>query len=152
MRIPCKTYSEISVPCEYRIIARDLSNNRGIISLQQDKGRGVVRINSENTWINVFILNTEQLIKYRTVQPVILKRKFKRNSRKIKQKVPKDIYTKVYPTGSSPAKFCGTSKIHKLPIHGTVDDLPLQPIISNVKIATYQMALYLAKLLSSLSR
>lgn len=63
MRIPCKTYTEISVPCEYRIIARDLSNNRGIISLQQDKGRGVVRINSENTWINVFILNTEQLIK-----------------------------------------------------------------------------------------
>ena len=91
-------------------------------------------------------------LKYRTVQPVILKRKFKRNSRKIKQKVPKDIYTKVHPTGSSPAKFCGTSKIHKLPIHGTVDDLPLQPIISNVKIATYKMALYLAKLLSSLSR
>lgn len=63
MRITCKKYSEISVPYEYRIIARDLSNNRGIISLQQDKGRGVVRINSENAWINVLILNTEQLIK-----------------------------------------------------------------------------------------
>lgn len=63
MRITCKKYSEISVPYKYRIIARDLSNNRGIISLQQDKGRGVVRINSENAWINVLILNTEQLIK-----------------------------------------------------------------------------------------
>ena len=41
MRITCEKYSQINVPYEYRKIVKDLFNNRSIIILQQDKGRGV---------------------------------------------------------------------------------------------------------------
>ena len=41
-------------------------------------------------------------------------------------------YNKVYPTGSNAGKLYGTVKIHKLPESGTVDQLPLRPIISNL--------------------
>ena len=34
----------------------------------------------------------------------------------------------------------------------SVDDLPLRPIISNIGTASYQLAKYLAKLLSPLSK
>ena len=54
-------------------------------------------------------------------------------------------------TGSAPGKFYGTAKKHKIPIHGTINDLPLRPIISNIATASYQLAKYLAKLLSPLS-
>ena len=46
-------------------------------------------------------------------------------------------YNKVYPTGSNAGKLYGTAKIHKLPESGTVDQLPLRPIISKVGTASY---------------
>ena len=46
-------------------------------------------------------------------------------------------YKKVYPTGSNAGKLYGTAKIHKLPESGTVDQLQLRPIISNVGTASY---------------
>ena len=54
-------------------------------------------------------------------------------------------------TGSAPGKFYGTAKKHKIPIHGTINGLPLRPIIFNTATASYQLAKYLAKLLSPLS-
>ena len=90
MRSPYKKYSKISVPYEYRIIMRHSSNNRSIFSLQQDKWRGVAKINGENTWINVLIFWTQNnLLKYRTVQPVILKRKFNVIGEKSSERYPK---------------------------------------------------------------
>ena len=58
---------------------------------------------------------------------------------------------KIYPNGSAPGKFYGTTKKHKVPVNGTINDLPLRPIISNIGTASYQLANYLAKLLSPLS-
>ena len=58
----------------------------------------------------------------------------------------------LYPTGSSPGKSYGTAKVHKLSINSTVEELPLRPIILNLNTATYQIASYLAKILSPLSR
>ena len=49
-------------------------------------------------------------------------------------------------------KFYGTAKVHKLPANGNVDQLPIRPIISNIGTTTYQLAEYLAKLLSPLSQ
>ena len=61
-------------------------------------------------------------------------------------------YAKLYPTGSSPGKFHGTAKVHKLAINDAVEQLPLRPIVSNLNTATYPLARYLAKILSPLSR
>ena len=66
--------------------------------------------------------------------------------------MPKEVYQKLYPTGLSPGKFYGTTKIHKLPPNQDIDELPLRPIISNTNIAIYVLARYLAKVLSPLSQ
>jgi hypothetical protein len=57
-----------------------------------------------------------------------------------------------YPTGSSPGKFYGAAKVHKLKQGESVDNLPIRPIISNIGTASYHLAKYLAKLLSPLSQ
>ena len=58
---------------------------------------------------------------------------------------------RLYPNGSAPGKVYGTTKKHKVPVNGTINDLPLHPIISNLGTASYQLAKYLAKLSSPLS-
>ena len=54
-----------------------------------------------------------------------LERKVRCALQKIKQKLPTDVYAKLYPTGSSPGKFYGTAKVHKLAINDTIEELPL---------------------------
>ena len=66
--------------------------------------------------------------------------------------MPKEVYQKRYPTASSPKKFYGTTKIHKVQPTQGIEKLLLRPIISNVNTATYQLARYLAKILSPLIR
>ena len=61
-------------------------------------------------------------------------------------------YRILYPSGSGPSKFYRTAKKHKIPVNGTVDDLPLQPVISNIGTTSYHLAKYLAKTLSPLSK
>ena len=71
--------------------------------------------------------------------------------RKIKNKLPSLVYSKIYPTGSSPRKFYGTAKLQKVSNNSTVEHLPLRPIIYNIGTATYDLAKYLAQLLKPLS-
>ena len=42
--------------------------------------------------------------------------------------------------------------MHKISENDTVDELPIRPIVSNIGTATYDLAKYLAKLLSPLSQ
>ena len=60
-------------------------------------------------------------------------------------------YYQLYPTGSCAGKFYGTAKIHKLLPDGSISNLPLRPIISNISTASYQLAKNLAQLLSPLN-
>ena len=69
----------------------------------------------------------------------------------MKLKLPSNIYSKIYPTGSAPGKFYGTAKIHRLSPDDTINELPLRPTISNIGTATYHLLKYLAQLLSPLS-
>ena len=78
--------------------------------------------------------------------------KIQRAIRKMKNKLSLKEYLNIYPTGSSPGKFYGTAKKHKLTPTGTIDNLPIRPIISNIGTALYQLAKYLTKLLSSLRK
>ena len=72
--------------------------------------------------------------------------------RKAKSRFTLQEYNKVYPTGSNAGKLYGTAKIHKLPESGTVDQLPLCPIVSNIGTASYYLVKQLAKILVPLSK
>ena len=78
--------------------------------------------------------------------------KIQRVLRKIKINISLQECLRLYPTGSSPGKFYGTTKIYKLSPTANIDKLPIRPIVSNVNTLTYQLAKYLAKLLSPLGQ
>ena len=121
--------------------------------MKQSKGRGVVVMNRGKHFDKcLFILNTEQFVQLQKDPTSYLERKVQCTLPKVKQKLPTDIYTKLYLTRSSPGKFYGTEKVHKLAINYTLEELPLRPTMSNSNTATYQLTAYLAKILSPLSR
>lgn len=122
MRSTSKKRSRINVTYEYIVAVEDLSNNRNIIILQQSKGRGVEHLGSKYFDKCFDMLNTEQL----TNNPTnYTEKKLQHNLRKLEHNLSKDIYTKRYPTGSSPTQLNGTVKINNLLTHGKVDDLPV---------------------------
>ena len=67
---------------------------------------------------------------------------------KITSNLTKEEYNRLYQIASSPEKFYGTVKQHKLKHGSSADDLPLRPVISNIETASHQ----LVKLLSQLSK
>ena len=77
--------------------------------------------------------------------------KLQRVIRKLKPKLPSNIYSNFYPSGSCPGKFYGTAKTHKMSPNHCVQHLPVRPIVSNNGTATYHLPKYLASLLSPLS-
>ena len=78
--------------------------------------------------------------------------KIQRVLRKIKTNLISQEYSGLYPTGSCPGKIYGTAKIHKILPTDNVDKLPIRQIVSNINTSTYELAKYLAELLSPLSR
>ena len=96
------------------------------------------------------IINTEQFVQLKNPTGS-LEGKIQRIFQKINQSLLIDVYAQFYRTGSSPDRFYGT-KVHKLTINGIVEELPLLHITSNLNTTTYQLAHYLAKTLSALSR
>ena len=80
-----------------------------------------------------------------------LESRVQRTLRKIKSKLPENVYKKLQPTGSCSGKFYGNAKVHKLSTNN-VDDLTLRPIVSNIGNVTYETAKYLTSLLAALSK
>ena len=97
------------------------------------------------------ILSTSQFAEIDHDPTAYIEGNVQRTLRKIKNKLSLFVYFKIYPTGPSPRKFYGTAKLHKVPNNSTVEHLPLRPIISNIRTATYDLAKYLAQLLKPLS-
>ena len=89
----------------------------------------------------VSIVNSSQFLQVDKDPTASIERKVQRTLRKIKDKIPALLYLKLYPTGSSPGLFYGTAKLHKVKDNGTVEDLPLRPIILNIRTATYELAI-----------
>ena len=79
-------------------------------------------------------------------------KRIQRCVRKLKSKITKDEYSKLYPTCSNPGKFYGPAEIRKRSYNDTIDQLPLGPIVSNIGAASYHLSKYLVKLLSPLSQ
>ena len=121
--------------------------------MKQDKGRGVV-ILDRNKYVEkcLSFLQTTHFKKLTADPTCSTERKVQNSLRKVKKHLPEKTYKKLYPTGSRPGQFYGLAKIHKLKEGQGIDDLPLRPIISNIGTATYQIAKYLASLLSPLSK
>ena len=97
------------------------------------------------------LLNSEQFVRLNEDPTKTNERKVQRMLRKIKPNLTDQEYKRLYPSGSAPGKFYGTAKLHKISINDGVDKLPIRPIISNIGTPTYQLAKYIAKLLSPLA-
>ena len=121
--------------------------------LKQDEGRGVI-ILDKNIYVEkcLSILDTKQFMKLDKNPTSLYESKTQQMLRKIKSKLSTEEYKKLYPTGSNAGRFYGTAKIHKIDINDKVDKLLLRRIVSNIGTASYQLAKYLSKLLSPLSK
>ena len=75
-----------------------------------------------------------------------------RKLREIKQLVDKNEYKRMYPTSSRTGFFYTTSKVHKLQKEQGLNELTMQPIISNAGTATYETAKFLNSLLAPLGK
>ena len=155
LRRTCENYSQISTKNIYYRTIYNLSKRKNIVVLKQDKGRGVVIMN-KNKYEEKCLehLNTNNFIKLDIDRTNNIETNVKNAVLKIKKKVSKDIYEKIYPSGSNPGKFYGTAKIHKLREEDktNVELLPIRPIVSNIGTATYELAKYIGKIISPLGK
>ena len=137
LRNTCEKYCNLKFPYKYGDIVSKLSKRKDIVILNQDKGRVVVLMDRHKyTGKCLAWLLTKQFTKLTTDHPETLDSKFQRNLRKIKSKFTEQEYKKLYPTRSCPGKFYGTTKIHKIPINGNIDDLPIRQVVSNINTST----------------
>ena len=81
-----------------------------------------------------------------------LENKMQRTLRNIKQHLDENEYKRMYPTGSRPALFYTTAKVHKLQSGEGLNELTMRPIVSNVGTATYETTKFLNSLLAPLGK
>ena len=148
LRNTCEKYSKVKVPYRHRKIVLELSKNKKIVILKQDKGRGIVMMDKHKYLEKCMSMLTTKHFKQVDSDPTkTLESKVQRSLRELKSRLSPYEYKKLYPTGSCPGKLYGTAKLHKLPANGKIYDLPIRPIVSNINTATYQLAKHLSKVL-----
>ena len=85
---------------------QNLSKNKEIVILKQDKGRGVLILDRSKYMEKCLsILSTLQFAEIDHDPTAYIEEKVQRTLRKIKNKLPSFVYSKIYPTVSSPGKF-----------------------------------------------
>ena len=148
-------YSKVKVNSnEDKNIIERLYRNDKIVILRQDKGRGVVILNKTDYikkcedflhGAEFEMLNEDPTSSFQTSVQTTL--------RKMKKKLSKSVYSRLYPSASQPGLFFGLAKIHKLREGETdVKELPLRPVISKIGTTTYQISKHLASLLTPLTK
>ena len=129
-------YGRIKVLYIYRNVINNLHRNKQLVILKEDKWRGVVLLDKTKYVEKGFsIINTNKFKKLDKNPTVSYEAKIQRTLKKMKSRFTLQKYNKVYPTGSNAGKLYGTAKILKLPELGTVDQLPLRPIVSSIGTA-----------------
>ena len=115
LRNTCDKYGKLRLPSKQQTVLKNLMKNKHIVIMKQDKGKGVV-ILDRNKYVEkcLTMLQTPQFKKLQSDPTGKTEGQVQRALRKIKTKLPKDVYNKLYPTGSRPGQFYGLSKIHKL--------------------------------------
>ena len=136
-------------------IIKNISKNKNIRILKQDKGRGIV-IMDANKYIDkcMEMLNTDNFQKVGENKTKEVEEAVQKSLFNIKKAIGGEKYKEIYPSGSNPGKFYGTAKIHKVKPTDIdkVSKLPLRPIVSNIGTATHKTAQYLSELLSPLAK
>ena len=108
LRNTCDKYTKKKKPFKYRKVVKELSERSDIAILKADKVRGVVIMNRDRyTGICLQMLNTNQFVKLISDPAKTTERKVRNVLRKIKSKFSPNEYKQLYPTGTSPDKFCG---------------------------------------------
>ena len=96
-------------------VIANLARNNNTFIIKQDKGRGVVLMDkSKYTEKCLQHLDTENFVKQPTDNTKTIENKVQRMLHKIKKKLDKNTYERLYPSGSNPGRFYGTAKVHKL--------------------------------------
>ena len=54
LRSTCEKYSQVNVPYKYKKVIDNLSKNKTILTLEQDKGRGIVILDAKHILKNVW--------------------------------------------------------------------------------------------------
>ena len=140
LRSTCERYSKIHVPYKYKTVIDSLWKSQSICIIKQDKGSGVVVMDwSKCIEKCLNILQTEQFTKLRHDPTKSIETKIQQELRKLKIRLTIKEYRRLYPTGSNPGGFYGTAKLHKLPPNGTIEKLPIRPIVSNIYPRTYPL-------------
>ena len=147
LRSTCEKYYQMKPYFRYNQVIQNLSK-------KQDKGRGVVILDRRKYMEKCLsILSTSQFAETDHDPTAYIEEKAKRILRKIANKLPSFVYSKIYHTASLARKFYGTAKLRKVSNNSTIEHLPLRPITSNIRImTTYDLAKYLAQLLKPLSK
>ena len=133
---------------KHRIFKR-LANNKDIVILCPDKGSGTVILNRDD-YIKKLpdIISDTSKFKKLSVDPTLLREgQLQHFPRKLKNKqfFTKEIYDKIYPSGSKPASIYGLPKIHKLNVQR--NNLSLCPIVSSIGTYNYHRSKFLTDLL-----
>ena len=112
LRNVCHKDNKIKVLYKYQHIIANLTNNKTIKVLKQDKRRGVVIMDSSKyTEKCLGLLKNDRFAKINDDPAERIESKIQRCVRKLKSKIAKEEYSKLYPIGSNPGKFYGTAKI-----------------------------------------
>ena len=130
-------------------ILKGLRNNEQIVILRADKGNFVVIINNDDYRKGIvdILSDTSKFKKLRTDPTLTREGKLQRFLRELKTKgkLDNDIYSKIYPTGSQPARIYGLPKIHKLKVPNTMPTF--RPIVSSIRTYNYELSKYLCSIL-----
>ena len=110
-----ENYAPIKTLYKYKKIIENLSNNKNIIILKQDKGRGVVVLNRKSYIEKCCkILETGQFRKLEIDPMKTIEGRQQRMLRSIKNMFTEREYKQLYLTGSKPGVLYGNAKVYKL--------------------------------------
>ena len=155
IRRTCENYYKIKNDNKVEETINKLSKNKNIRIVKQDKGRGVVILDSSK-YIEKCeaLLNTGNFEKPGYDNTKEVEENVQKTLFKIKKALGEETYEKIYPSGSNPGRFYGMAKVHKVKPDepDKVGALPLRPIVSNIGTATHKVARYLCELLSPLGK
>ena len=129
---------------------KKLRANDLTIVTKPDKGNGVVIMDKQSYINGIYkIINDTTKFKKLTKDPTIKREgQLQRYLRKLKKEghFTEDIYSKIYPSGSQPAKIYGQPKLHKSFAPESIP--PLRPIVSSISTFNYNLSKYFCNLIS----
>ncbi|KAL9964557.1 hypothetical protein ACROYT_G028213 [Oculina patagonica] len=133
---------------KYKIL-KELRKNPDIVILKPDKGNGVVILNRTDYDVGVLkIISDSTKFKPIKEDPTLLREgQLQRFLRKLKSKghLEPNVYSKIFQSGSQPARIYGLPKMHKP--RGPNSMPPFRPIVSSIGTYNYELAKYLCSLL-----